>query len=887
MANNADGSVAIEVNMDVSDAEKELARLKKRVYKLEEELTVKRTKRSALVQALSAANAEMDKLKARGTKDKDGYTVYSDKDKSRMDEIQSKINEITKQLNRQKESIHETDLALEGVKIRYGDISQVAAAAAEAERAAAQAAAKDEQGGAESAAEQVESRMERICNSIKELWDEGFQSIKLGLYGIADSIKNAFSGAFKLAKKGLSGIASLAGKAAKSLLSLKKKTGGANSNFASGIKTILKYSLGIRSLWALVKKLRSALVDGFKNLAQFSSETNKSISAVLSALTQLKNSLATAFAPILTVVSPILTKFINMLSTAADYVARLTAALTGKTTYTRAKKVQEDYAESLKETGSAADDAAGSLAGFDEITSITTEDSKSGGSAAISDMFEDVAIEPLQFDSWGEALSSALDKIINDGIPKLKSAFSSAASWVNSFSSDLYNALTFPGVYEKVVLLGAELANALNGLVNQIDWATIGGALGAGLNLALEFLVSFIWTFDWMELGASIADLFNNAIAEIDWYNVGMLLWSKFKIAIETLAGFLVNLDMSAVAAAISNIVIGLFDSITETLADIDWQKLGNQIAVLVTEIDWSGVVASLFETFGAALGAGARFLWGLIEDAWDDVMEWWHDAAFEDGEFTIGGLLDGILEGVKNIGTWILDNIAMPIINGVKKTFGIASPSTVMKELGGYVMEGLLEGIVSLVSSVVNAVTGVWELIKRWWNKNVKQYFTLSYWKDLGSTIIDGLLQGLKNAWKSVTTWVSEKVSWITSKFSKAKSSAGDTSTFSSGQSGGGRVSVQSASISVADIPALASGSVIPRNREFLAVLGDNKRETEVVSPLSTMKQAFLEALQESGGGNQTMEVKLYLDGKQIARNNVKHINDMTMAAGKPVLLF
>lgn len=51
-----------------------------------------------------------------------------------------------------------------------------------------------------------------------------------------------------------------------------------------------------------------------------------------------------------------------------------------------------------------------------------------------------------------------------------------------------------------------------------------------------------------------------------------------------------------------------------------------------------------------------------------------------------------------------------------------------------------------------------------------------------------------------------------------------------------------------------MASGTVVPRqSREFAAILGDNNRETEVVSPLSTMKQAMIEALSESrfGGGN------------------------------------
>ena len=95
------------------------------------------------------------------------------------------------------------------------------------------------------------------------------------------------------------------------------------------------------------------------------------------------------------------------------------------------------------------------------------------------------------------------------------------------------------------------------------------------------------------------------------------------------------------------------------------------------------------------------------------------------------------------------------------------------------------------------------------------------------------------------------------------------------------------SASRMIADAPRLATGSVIPPNREFLAVLGDNTRETEVVSPVSTMKQAFIEAMREMGMGDGTFNFTVNLDGKTVAKNTVKHINNMTRQAGKPVLLF
>ena len=247
---------------------------------------------------------------------------------------------------------------------------------------------------------------------------------------------------------------------------------------------MLRYALGLRGLYALFGKLRAAMTEGFKNLAQFSSGTNKSLSNLKSSLTQLKNALATAFAPILQTIEPILTRFINMLSKAADYIARFTAALTGKSSYTHATKVQEDYAKSIEGTGAAAEDASKSMAKFDEINQITTKDTSSGGGGSSetspADMFETVAIEPLDFASWGEAFSAMLDKILVDGIPKLKEAFASFADWLNGFSSKLYEAFTFPGVLEKVSQLGRDLANAFNGLVDQINWTSLGAALGAG-----------------------------------------------------------------------------------------------------------------------------------------------------------------------------------------------------------------------------------------------------------------------------------------------------------------------------------------------------------------------------------------------------------------------
>lgn len=86
-------------------------------------------------------------------------------------------------------------------------------------------------------------------------------------------------------------------------------------------------------------------------------------------------------------------------------------------------------------------------------------------------------------------------------------------------------------------------------------------------------------------------------------------------------------------------------------------------------------------------------------------------------------------------------------------------------------------------------------------------------------------------------------------------------------------------------EIPALASGAVIPPNRKFLTVLGDQKSGTNVEAPLSTIKQAVMEALAQ--GSREPINVNLVVDGKTLARVVVPNINNMTRAAGKPVLLY
>lgn len=104
-------------------------------------------------------------------------------------------------------------------------------------------------------------------------------------------------------------------------------------------------------------------------------------------------------------------------------------------------------------------------------------------------------------------------------------------------------------------------------------------------------------------------------------------------------------------------------------------------------------------------------------------------------------------------------------------------------------------------------------------------------------------------------------------------------------------------AKLSNIEIPKLATGAVLPANREFLAIVGDQKHGTNVEAPLDTIRQASEEAVLNvlsklgitggMGSNSQTMVAKLYLDGKQITEAVINDGKMRQMSTGSnPFLL-
>lgn len=150
---------------------------------------------------------------------------------------------------------------------------------------------------------------------------------------------------------------------------------------------------------------------------------------------------------------------------------------------------------------------------------------------------------------------------------------------------------------------------------------------------------------------------------------------------------------------------------------------------------------------------------------------------------------------------------------------------------------------------AILDKLKEVWGKIKAFWNSYIAPIFTAQWWADLGKKALNGLIGVIEKG----LNYLIEKINSFIGGISKVTSTVGDLF--------GADWSLPK--IPKVKIPRLAQGAVIPPNREFMAILGDQKRGTNIETPLDTMIQAFKTALADGGyGGETSVNFTIELDG-------------------------
>lgn len=168
--------------------------------------------------------------------------------------------------------------------------------------------------------------------------------------------------------------------------------------------------------------------------------------------------------------------------------------------------------------------------------------------------------------------------------------------------------------------------------------------------------------------------------------------------------------------------------------------------------------------------------------------------------------------------------------------------------------------------NSIVDWVKGAWNAVKEFWNKSIAPVFTAKWWKDLAIKCGNGLIAGFEGAINGIIWAFESMINWVVDGLNQISINIPDWVPGIGGQKWG--VNIPRATLGRVSIPRLAQGAVIPPNREFLAILGDQKQGTNIETPLATMVEAFQMALDSRvgySGGN--TEVILEIDGREFGR--------------------
>ena len=328
----------------------------------------------------------------------------------------------------------------------------------------------------------------------------------------------------------------------------------------------------------------------------------------------------------------------------------------------------------------------------------------------------------------------------------------------------------------------------------------------------------------------------------------------KIKAAIENTLNPIKTV-MEGVASFVRNIVdkvIELYDTHVHPLFEALKNEISTFLEILLDGYNTYIVpvldkLASKFKEVmegkvGEAINSAIRFIGKLV----DYLRTWWEQVLFL-------------------VINWIAEKL-FPLIAPVLEAIG----NVVLDTLGAIadIVSAVFDSLSGLVDFIIGVFMGDWEAA---W-QGIKDAFT---------GIWDGIISVIENAVKIIEDIINGIKGTIDAVFGTDFSESDNIGVKTR------RYESYPTSVYAAvpyKIPRLATGTVVPpRAGEFAAILGDNKRETEVVSPLSTMKQAFKEALFESGfgAGERDINIELILDGQRFARAVYKANNQEKQRVG------
>lgn len=598
------------------------------------------------------------------------------------------------------------------------------------------------------------------------------------------------------------------------------KTAAASTKAAQGLKQFGERIAGIIKsalVFSLLYKVMQSVVKLFQNILMSDEEFKQDWE-------ELKAAFYTAAYPIINLIVPAIKFIVQQVRDWAVSIGKVAAALQGMS-YSEfvnqakaSKEAAENYSDMEKSSKKTADNVKKQRASFDdiEILSSGNEEEQATGLAG----FEGLG----QYDTSGEksvlrdlmtAIGGALAAV---GLILL---FKGQISWGIGF---LVAGAAFWAISE---IWGEDYdTNSATDILSNI-METIGVALAA-IGIILITKGQLAWGIGFVIAGA-IAGLFGVAIATLsdesvsqkakDELSSGMMIVGIVAVVLGILLCMAqqwiwgIGLIAVGVASIVTPIALN-WDGIKEQLQGSfgGWLALGGVIAIVL------GILLCFTPALPLGIGLivlGAAAVVAPIVANWDAIWD------------AITGTFNAIIDWIKTYGLLVLGIILC--LTGAGIPLGIA---LIIK----WAIDGAEKGV-PIATAIVDKVKEIWQAVKDFWNTHIAKIFTGKFWLDLAKNCGNGLIGGFENAINGIITMFEKMINWIVDGLNKISFDVPDWVPGIGGKTFG--VNTPKASLGRVSIPRLAQGTVVPPNKEFMAILGDNTKEHEVVSPLSTIQEA------------------------------------------------
>ena len=888
----ADGSIVIETNIDNKKAQKELNQLAKKIQSLEDQLTSKKQGRFPLVENLNVVNAELEEAR---------------KQLSMLQDEQNAINAAMK-----------PGSSADDYMRAYSDRPMVDS--------------------------KLKKQQEKV-DAIEKEWRQAEKALS-----DYDSKISGLEGKLNLAKEEAGGLQQNMAKSGPAAAKMAKSVDRAQ-------KSASKFSSRMREV------IRSALVftvitQGLAKFREWMGKVIKTNDEARASIARLKGALLTLAQPMIEVIIPAFTSFVDMLARIISMAARITAALFGTTAEKAADSAENLYeeTEALEKTGEAAEEAGKSLASFDEINQLSGSSNKSENQAQ-----QDQSIEPdfsIVKTSIQDALSAILELLTGAALLAIGAILvftgasipvglalmvAGALAIVDAVTSnpEAIKALLQGGLGEALSIIGPLVAvigvllvvtgHILIGISLIIMGAAI-WATGAASGDEGDFIQNILTRLS--EAAAVIGPLIavlgvflvitGHILLGVAFIIAGAALWAVGKAADDE-GDFVENIKTRLSEAAVvvgpliavlgvllvimGNILMGISFIIAGAAIWAVGKAAGDEgdfVENIKTRLSEAAVVVGpLIAVLGVLLVIMGNILMGISFIIAGAAIWAVGKAAGDEGDF-IQNILTRLQEAAEVIGPWIaIIGIVLLVAGQIALGIGlivlgiaifafskmemdggeslidtiVSALSAAMVEISPYIaiiglvlilvpgMQGigialLVAGIGLFIAGTALAASNSTEM-KSW--VEVLQLDQVSQWVST-ALLLAGIALVAIGAMTLNPFFLLAGIALLGGGVAlKALNSSGKTSSGSfSARSGSGRMSVPR--LSIDDVPALAKGAVIPPNKEFLAVLGDQKSGTNIEAPTSEIEAAVARGMQRYGGGGSNTVI-LEIDKQVLGR--------------------